>query len=75
MNPMQVAIYARVSSEQQAETHTIASQVAGYVANFAQEVVKGQLPQSVEGIRQPGSRTVRPQCGPRLPPHPPAAVS
>jgi len=28
MNPMQVAIYARVSSEQQAETHTIASQVA-----------------------------------------------
>ena len=28
MNPTQVAIYARVSSEQQAETHTIASQVA-----------------------------------------------
>jgi len=28
MNPRQVAIYARVSSEQQAETHTIASQVA-----------------------------------------------
>jgi len=28
MNPMQVARYARVSSEQQAETHTIASQVA-----------------------------------------------
>jgi site-specific DNA recombinase len=28
MNPTQVAIYARVSSEQQAEAHTIASQVA-----------------------------------------------
>ena len=28
MNTTQVAIYARVSSEQQAETHTIASQVA-----------------------------------------------
>jgi site-specific DNA recombinase len=28
MNPTQGAIYARVSSEQQAETHTIASQVA-----------------------------------------------
>ena len=28
MNPTPVAIYARVSSEQQAETHTIASQVA-----------------------------------------------
>ena len=47
----------------------------GYVANFAQEVVKGQIPLSVEGIRQPGSRTVRPQYGPRLPPRPPAVVS
>src|SRR5262249_52890276 len=47
----------------------------GYVANFAQEVVKGQIPLSVEGIRQPGSRTVRPHCGPRLPPRPPAVVS
>ena len=28
MKPTQVAIYARVSSEQQAETHTVASQVA-----------------------------------------------
>ena len=28
MNPTQVAIYARVSSEQQAEAHTVASQVA-----------------------------------------------
>ena len=28
MHPTQVAIYARVSSEQQAEAHTVASQVA-----------------------------------------------
>src|SRR5262245_31880813 len=31
----------------------------GYVANFAPEVVKGQVPLSVEGIKQPGSRTIR----------------
>jgi site-specific DNA recombinase len=30
MNPTQVALYARVSSEQQAETHTSASQVAAW---------------------------------------------
>ena len=36
-------------------------QAARCVANCAQEVVKGQLPLSVEGIRRPGSRTVRPQ--------------
>ena len=30
MNSTQVAIYARVSSEQQAETHTIARQVAAW---------------------------------------------
>ena len=47
----------------------------GFVANFAQEVVKGQLLLSVEGIRRPGSRTVRPQCGPRFPLRPPLAVS
>jgi hypothetical protein len=34
---------------------------SSFVANFAQEVVKGQLPLSVEGIRRPGRRTVRPQ--------------
>ena len=33
----------------------------GCVANFAQEVVKGQSPLSVWGIKRPGSRTVRPQ--------------
>jgi hypothetical protein len=46
----------------------------GFVANSAQEVMKGQVPLSAEGIKQPGSRTVRPQCGPRLPPRPPASV-
>jgi hypothetical protein len=37
------------------------SRAVGFVANFAQEVVKGQSPLSVEGLRRPGSRTVRPQ--------------
>ena len=31
----------------------------GFVANFAQEVMQGQWPLSVEEIRQPGSRTIR----------------
>jgi len=35
MNAVQVAIYARVSSEQQADTHTIASQVAALQARVA----------------------------------------
>ena len=30
MNPIQVAIYARVSSEQQAEAHTVARQVVAW---------------------------------------------
>ena len=34
---------------------------SGFVTNFTQEVVKRQLPLSVEGIRRPWSRTVRPQ--------------
>src|SRR5262245_17874099 len=42
----------------------------GFVANFAQDVMKELVPLSVEGIKQPGSRTVRSQCGPRLPPRP-----
>jgi len=33
----------------------------GFVANFAQEVMKGQLPLSVGGIRRPARRIVRPQ--------------
>jgi site-specific DNA recombinase len=37
MNPTQVAIYARVSSEQQAEAHTIASQVAALRERVAAE--------------------------------------
>ena len=35
--------------------------LAGFVANFAQEVMKGQWPMPVAGIRRPGSRTIRPQ--------------
>ena len=37
MNPTQVAIYARVSSEQQAEAQTIASQVAALRERLAAE--------------------------------------
>src|SRR5262249_18285717 len=37
------------------------------LSQFCSEVVKEQLPLSVEGLRRPGSRTVRPQCGPRFP--------
>jgi transposase len=41
--------------------HTVRVYELGFVANFAQEVVQGQLPLSVEGIRQLGSRIIRPQ--------------
>ena len=37
MNTTQVAIYARVSSEQQAEPHTMASQVAAWRERVATE--------------------------------------
>ena len=37
------------------------SGTGGFVANFAQEVMKGQWPRSVEGIRRPARRIVRPQ--------------
>ena len=47
----------------------------GYVANFSQEVVKGQISLSVEGTKQPRSRRVRPQYGSRLSPRPPVVVS
>src|SRR5262252_3187386 len=47
----------------------------GFVANFTREVVKRQLPRSVEGIRRPGSRIVRPQCGSRFPLRLPVVVS
>jgi hypothetical protein len=41
MNPTQVAIDARVSSEQQAEAHTIASQVAAWRERVAAEGLMG----------------------------------
>ena len=53
----------------------LATFLLGFVANFAQEVMKGQLPLSVGRIKRPARRIVRPQCGPRLPPRPPTAVS
>src|SRR6516165_6564847 len=37
MSPLQAAIYARVSSERQAETHTVASQLAALRARVAQD--------------------------------------
>ena len=52
-----------------------AGHFGGCVANFAQEVVKGQLLLAVGRIRRPGSRTIRLQSGPCLPPRPPAVVS
>jgi hypothetical protein len=35
----------------------------GFVANFAQEVMQGQWPVPVAGLRRPGRRTLRPQYG------------
>jgi site-specific DNA recombinase len=60
MNTTQVAIYARVSSEQQAETHTIASQVAALRERVAAEglVVSEAMPFLDEGYS--GAPLVRP---------------
>jgi hypothetical protein len=44
--------FAQISSSQHSQ---------GFVANFAQEVMKGQWPLSVAGIRRPGRRTIQPQ--------------
>ena len=45
MNPPQVAIYARVSSEQQAEAQTIASQVAALRERLRDVVAAGSVDQ------------------------------
>jgi len=60
MNPTQVAIYARVSSEQQAETHTIASQVAALRERVATDglAVSEAMPFLDEGYS--GATLVRP---------------
>ena len=42
-------------------SNVVGSGIFGFVANFAQEVMQGQLPLSMEGIRQLGSRIIRPQ--------------
>ena len=52
--------YRRTSKSSAAGIDGVTAQ-QGYVANFAQDVVKGQGALSVEGIRQPESRTVQPQ--------------
>ena len=44
----------------------------GSVANLPPGVMKGQVSVSGGRLRRPGSRTVRPQCGPRLPSQPPS---
>jgi site-specific DNA recombinase len=60
MNPTQGAIYARVSSEQQAETHTIASQVAALRERVAADglTVSAAMQFLDEGYR--GATLVRP---------------
>ena len=47
----------------------------GSVAKFAQGAMKGQVAPVWEEITRRGSRTVRPQCGPRLRPPPSSVVS
>ena len=47
----------------------------GSVAKFAQGAMKGQVASVWEEITRRGSRTVRPQCGPRLRPPPSSVVS
>jgi site-specific DNA recombinase len=60
MHRTQVAIYARVSSEQPAETHTIASQVAALRERVAADglAVSAAMPLLDEGSR--GATLVRP---------------
>jgi site-specific DNA recombinase len=60
MNPIQAALYARVSSVHQAEAHTVASQVAAWCERIAAEGLA--LPEALqcidEGYR--GATLVRP---------------
>jgi site-specific DNA recombinase len=60
MNPTQVAIYARVSSDQQAEAHTVASQVAALRERIAAESLT--LPEAMQFIDEgySGATLVRP---------------
>jgi site-specific DNA recombinase len=53
MNPTQVAMYARVSSEQQAEAHTIASRVAALRERVAAEGL--MVPEAMQFLDE-GSR-------------------
>jgi site-specific DNA recombinase len=60
MNPTQVAIYARVSSEQQAEAHTIASQVAALRERVAAEGL--MVPEALQFLDEgySGATLIRP---------------
>jgi site-specific DNA recombinase len=60
MNPTQVAIYARVSSDQQAEAQTVASQVAALQERVAAEGLT--LPDAMQFIDEgySGATLVRP---------------
>jgi site-specific DNA recombinase len=60
MNRLQVALYARVSSEQQAEAHTIASQVAELEARIAADGFDGALLQRFLDEGWSGATLVRP---------------
>jgi len=60
MHPTQVAIYARVSSDQQAEAHTVASQVAALRERIATESLT--LPDAMQFLDEgySGATLVRP---------------
>jgi len=60
MNPTQVAMYARVSSEQQAEAHTIASQVAALREQVAAEGL--MVPEAMQFLDEgySGATLIRP---------------
>ena len=60
MNPIQAAIYARVSSAQQAEAHTVASQIAALRERIAADDLP--LPEALQFIDEgySGATLVRP---------------
>ena len=65
MKPTQVAMYARVSSEQQAEAHTVASQVAAVRERVAADGLTVSEAMQFESREMPGvmplSGSLRPQ--------------
>jgi hypothetical protein len=43
--------YAQTATMKRAESYTVLRMAGGFVANFAQKVMKGQLPRSVRRLR------------------------